>query len=158
MRTLVFLCILGSSLAVGGQSGDATKPASANPPFTLSISSNPTVALGTPVEVRVRLINTSNHEINGSTVSVRGFSPAYLYDVRDRSGNVIQQKQIDPGHQGSAQVITLKPGEGRGETTRIDEVFDLWPGTYSIQLSRPVSYDPGASVVKSNKITITVTP
>jgi hypothetical protein len=110
------------------------------------------------VELRVRLTNTSDHEINGSTVNVNGFSPAYLYDVRDQSGNAIQQKQIDPGHQGSAQVIMLKPGESRAETTRIDEAFDLWPDTYTIQLSRPVSDEPGASVVKSNKITITVTP
>jgi hypothetical protein len=32
------------------------------------------------------------------------------------------------------------------------------PGEYTIQLSRRVSYDPKAAVVKSNKVMVTVTP
>jgi hypothetical protein len=158
MRTFIALLIIAGSTAIGGQSEKAAQPKSVKPLFTLSISSKPVVAMGSPAEVRVRLTNTSTHEMNRSIGNVRGFNPAYVYDVRDQSGNVLEQKQIDPTHQRSAQVITVKPGESRDEDSRISEAYDLLPGTYTIQLSLPVSNDPGADVVKSNKITITVTP
>jgi hypothetical protein len=157
MKTLMLLLIVVSSLATVGQSAKASQSKSVKP-FTLSISSRPTVALGSPVEVTVRLTNMSNHDINGSTGNIRGFSYGYDYDVRDEGSRVVQQKQIDPTHQSSAQIVMLKPGQSRDELTRISEVYDLSPGKYTIQLSMPVSSDPGADVVKSNKITITITP
>jgi hypothetical protein len=156
MKTLMLLLILGSSFATAGplraaQSGSVK-------PFTLSISADPAMALGSPVEVRIRLTNMSTLDMNGSTASIKGFGLTYSYDVRDQSGNKLEQKQIDPTHQASAQVFVLKPGESRGDLTRLNEVYDLSPGKYTIQLSKPVSDEPGAVAVKSNKITVTITP
>ena|SRR5215469_14249027 len=150
--------LISLSTAAAGQSDTLNKATRAKPLFRLSISCAPVVSLGSLVAVRVRLTNTSSREMNGSTGNVKGFSGAYTYDVRDQSGNVLQQKQIDPAHQGSGEVIVLKPGQSREEVTNLSEAYDLWPGKYTIQLSMPSSSDPGAEVVKSNKITVTVTP
>jgi hypothetical protein len=157
MKTLMLLLVAGSTLVTAGQSVRATQSKSAIP-FTLSISSDPIVTLGSPVEVRVRLTNTSTLDINGSTANIKGFGLGYTYEVRDQSGNKLEQKQTDVTHQASAQVFTLKPGESRRDLTRLNEAYDLPPGKYTILLSKPLSDEPGAQVVKSNKIMVTVTP
>ncbi len=157
MKTLMLLLILGSSFVTADPSVSVAQSKSVNP-FTLSISSDPVVTFGSPVEVRVRLTNTSTLDINGSTANIKGFGLVYTYEVRDQSGKKLEQKQIDVTHQASAQVFTLKPGESRGDLTRLNEAYDLSPGKYTIQLSKPLSDEPGAEVVKSNKITVTVTP
>ena len=157
MKMFMLLLIAGSSLVTAGQSVKLA-PTGSVKHFTLSISSDPVVALGSPVEVRVRLTNTSTLNLNGSTANIKGFGLAYTYDVRDQSGNKLEQRQVDPTHQASAQVFVLKPGESRSDLTRLNEAYDLSPGKYTIQLSQPVSDESGAEVTKSNKITITVTP
>lgn len=158
MRTITLLLILGASVAVAGQT---ESPARSNPtkqPFLLTIACKPMVVLGLSVEVRIRLTNRSSHDMNGSTGNVKGFSGAYTYDIRDQSGRAIEQKHIDPNNQSSGEYIVLKPGESRDEITRVSEVYELWPGKYTIQLAMPVAGDPGADLVRSNKISITVTP
>jgi hypothetical protein len=158
MRTLILFLAVGVSLPIAGQSETEAHSKSAKVPFELLISAKPIAALGSPVEVRVRLTNTSTLDINGSTANIKGFGLAYTYEVRDQSGKKLEQKQIDVTHQASAQVFTLKPGESRGDLTRLNEVYDLSPGKYTLQLSKPLSDEPGAQVVKSNKIMVTVTP
>ncbi len=158
MKILIVALIIGSSLIAVSQSERATPSNSIKPPFNLSISSKSPILLGEPVHVWVRLANTSSHEINGSTANIKGFCPQYLYDVRDQTGNKLEQKQVDPTHQASVQIIKLKPGQSRDEATNISETYDLPPGEYTVQLAMPVSYDPGADVVKSNKIMVTITP
>ena len=51
MRTFILFLVVGSSLAVSAQSESAAKSKSINPPFALSISSEPVFTLGSPVEV-----------------------------------------------------------------------------------------------------------
>jgi hypothetical protein len=46
----------------------------------------------------------------------------------------------------------------RGETGISPRYDPSQPGEYVIQLSRPISDDPKNGVVKSDKLTITVTP
>ena len=85
-----------------------------------------------------------------------GFAISYTYDIRDQSGNKIEQKPFEPS--GSGPIFTLKPGQSQSESSTISAYYDLWPGKYTIQISKPVSNVPGADVVKSNKIIVTVTP
>jgi hypothetical protein len=158
MRTFILFLVVGSSLAVSAQSESAAKSKSINPPFALSISSEPVFTLGSPVEVRIRITNTSTHEIHGSAMNVDGFAISYTYDVHDQSGNKLEQKPFDQTRPGGGPIFTLKPGESRGDLTRLNEAYDFSPGKYTIQLSKPLSDEPGADVVKSNKITITITP
>ncbi len=59
---------------------------------------------------------------------------------------------------GSEAGTILKPGGQLTEETTITKLFDLsTPGEYRVELSRPVSGDSKAGIVKSNSITIKVT-
>jgi hypothetical protein len=146
-----------TSIATAGQSGAPSQAIPLRPPFALVITADSVVALGAPFELRVRLTNSSSHEMNGSTGNVNGFNGAYTYDIRDQSGNALRQKAFDPTLQGSGRIIVLKPGQSRDDSTNLSEAYNLRPGKHTIQLSMPVSNDPGAEVVKSNKIIVTVT-
>lgn len=155
MKTLILFLIVGASLPIAGQSEKSSQSNQVKPLFLLSISSEPVFALGSPVEVKIRIRNTSAHEIHGSSMNLDGFAISYNYDVRDQSGNKLEQKPFDQTHPISGPVFMLKPGQSQVESTVISAYYDFWPGRYRIQLSKP---DPGAEVVKSNKISITVTP
>jgi len=53
----------------------------------------------------------------------------------------------------------LQPGESVSYFAPISEWYDLsGPGKYTIQVLQHVSSDPSSAVVKSNKITVTITP
>jgi hypothetical protein len=157
MRVLNLLLIGCTSLALGGQSAGRPKQAG-KPPFVLSITSRRVFTDNTLVEIKARVTNTSSHDINASTGNIKGFAYSYDYDVRDENGIALSLKQIDATHQSSAQIIILKPGQSRDDTTNISEAYDLLPGKYTVQLSMPVPGDATAGVVKSNKITIQVAP
>jgi hypothetical protein len=87
-----------------------------------------------------------------------GFAISYTYDVHDQTGNKLEQKPFDEGQQGGGPVFTVKPGQSQGDSTNMSWYYDFWPGKYTIQLAKAVSGEPGAEVLKSNKISITVTP
>ena len=156
MRILGLLLIGWMSLTLSGQSAGSPKQSS-KPPFTLFISSRRVFTVNTPVEVKVRVINISSHDINASTGNIKGFAYGYTYNVRDANGLALSQKQIDATHQSSAQIVILKPGQSRDEITNMSEAYDLSPGKYTIQLSMPSSSVPGMELVKSNTITIAIT-
>jgi hypothetical protein len=162
--TLTFLLILivYNSPGVCGQANGAKQPKKASAPFSLFISGPASAPAGSPVKVTVRLTNTSNHQINGSIeYDVSGVDYGYLYEVRDGKGDLIEQKKHDWSRSGqnSVEVIMLKPGESRDNVTLVSAAYDLSkPGKYTIQISMPVSNDPGAALVKSNAITVTVEP
>lgn len=124
----------------------------------LSITSRGSFTFGAPIEIKVRLVNITHHEVNGTMGHIKGFCDAFSYEIHDQSGSLLKAKQIDPTHQGSAEFVMLKPGESREYSTNISEAYDLWPGTYSIQMSLPLPDDGGTRTVKSNVIKITVTP
>jgi len=100
MRILSLLLIGGISLALSGQSAGPKKQSS-KPPFTLFISSRHLFAANTPVEIKVRVTNTSSQDISASTGSIKGFAYGYDYDVRDENGVPLTQKQIDATQQSS---------------------------------------------------------
>jgi len=157
VRILCLLLMGATPLALSGQSAASTKRPT-KPPFTLFISARRVFRANTPVEVKVSVTNTSTHDINASTGNIKGFAYGYDYDVRNENGLVVSQKQIDATHQSSAQIIMLKPGQSRDEITNISEGYDLSPGKYTIQVSMPSAGTSGANFIKSNAITIAITP
>jgi hypothetical protein len=89
----------------------------------------------------------------------------YDEEVRDSKGNLAKSKSPprlgadDPVVANSLRIKVLKPGESSGSITGVGPDFDIsQPGEYVIQLSKRISENPRDGVVKSNKITITVTP
>jgi len=162
-QALAAVCIAAASQS------DAAKQV--KPPFSITISTEtPTIKAGTDLSIKVRITNTSNHDINASSVYGEGVDGgvdgAYFEEVRDSKGNLAKRKQppkseaqSDYPVNFSARPYTLKPGESTGSVTGVEHQYDIsQPGQYVIQLSRPISENPKDGVVKSNKITITVTP
>jgi len=151
------LTLLIAAIATGACLGQ-TSPETKSPalPFTLTISGPAEVKTGSGVEVRVKITNTSTREIDAGTFYVDGVDTGYTYDVRDSAGNPAQKKSIVMS--GSIRLAKLKPGGSVEKGTLVSRIFDMTrPGQYEIQLSRAVG-GPKDAVVKSNKITVTITP
>jgi hypothetical protein len=107
----------------------------------------------------IRITNTSTSEMHASATHVHGgFAISYTYDICDQSGHKLEQKPFEETLSGSGPTFTLKLGQSRSESTIISAYYDLRPGKYTIQISKPVSNAPRAQVVKSNKTSVTVKP
>jgi hypothetical protein len=132
---------------------------SSRQPFSITISGPLTeVKTGTDVEIKIRLTNTSGHEINLPTFHSGAMNISYSYDVRDSSGTLVEKKNKGRSV-GSATQRTVGPGETVEEETIINRVFDMSrPAQYEIQVYRTISGDPKDGVVKSNIITVKVAP
>jgi hypothetical protein len=146
-------------------------------PFTLTISVNPsnpsqedmrdkTISIaGTGVTVRIRKTNITDHAIPKPGPDNGPFG--CVLDVRDRNGNPAPPHKRTGGSivtggpepiAGSNEMV-LQPGASRVDYAPLSEWYNLSkPGTYTIQVSQHVSNDPNSALVKSNKITVKVTP
>ncbi len=159
---LALLLFAGTPFVAAAQSQPATQ---SKPPVSIVISTGtPIVKAGAPVTVKIRLTNTSDHDISLSQMYSRsssfdrGVDISYEQDIRDSKSNLVKrggQSQPEPPINGFSVLHTLKPGESMDSLTTVSGRYDVsHPGTYAIQLSRTVS----GSVVKSNAMTVTVTP
>jgi hypothetical protein len=125
-----------------------------------------TVKAGSDVFIKVHLTNTSKHKLalGYDKDSRTNVDFSHQYEVRDSHGSLAQKRTIahpeigSTGHGWPARI--LKPRESMDITgDDISRLYDLsQPGAYTVQLSRTVSDDPKDGVVKSNAITVKVTP
>ena len=160
MRKLSTWLVLGTFIFALGLGG-VDAQSSGLQPFTIEISAvSPSVKAGQAVDIKLRLTNTSSHEIDASSVWERwGTDMAYEYDVRDASGKLHKRKSHDGPIMASSRKHILKPGESIEETNQLSEAYDMsQPGQYVVQYSRRISQRVKDGIVKSNKITITVNP
>jgi len=164
-------------------STSAAQQAAATPPFTLELRVPSVIPplypakRGTPVTLQVVTKNVSTHDIIlrrqeherdsglfGSTLRV---------DVEDAGGNGppdaelgrsinhLKEASPDPASQAAARaagtLVSLKPGEDWRTTIWVSDLYDLSePGEYTVQVRR---WDHETKTwVKSNTITVTVTP
>jgi uncharacterized protein (DUF2141 family) len=146
-----------------GVTGIAYSQASQQP-FTITISaSQQTFQADKQIRIHVVLTNVSDHTI----VIAKSFAPNdaeeyYAIQVYDNNGNDAHKTEFARSGKkhvtaGSVIIIDLEPGQKVEEDGYLNGIYDLPPGEYKVQLSRPVSYDPKAEIVTSNKITIIVT-
>lgn len=161
MRIVILLLLFSGNLTAGGPA-QSSAGKQAQTPFSITVSVPKTeIKAGSSVELMVLLKNTSDYDINTSSTYYTGVDNGYQYDVRTERGAVVRPKKqrIKGPLLLSGRMSTLKPGESHESTTMISDEFDMTkPGKYVIQLSRPISGNPHDGVVKSNKITVTVTP
>ena len=136
----------------------------AKPPFAIVISAeNTTVRIGSPVTIMLQLTNNSNHDMNPGwwgQDNLGVMDQTDRFDVRDGRGDALLKKKRDPGFpiMGNGPTTMMTPGQTRSYAQDFNRWYDLsQPGEYSIQASRPFSENGKKGVVKSNKITITVT-
>jgi hypothetical protein len=114
--------------------------------------------------LRIRKTSIANHPIPRLAPENGAFG--CKWDVRDSKGNPAPpHKTSDEWVHGGGPGLTNGPGDTQlqaSESTTcyapVSSWFDLAPGTYTIQISQHVSMDPNSPVVKSNKLTVTITP
>lgn len=162
---------------VMGQAYPSAQTKKTNRPFTLAISVNPsnpsqddtsdkTVSISNAgVTIRIRKTNVSDSEIPKPGPDPGPFG--CTFDVRDSKGNPPPPHKANSHNlQGSGPVplagtkdTVLQPGESAIYFAPLSEWKDLSkPGTYTIQVSQHVSSDANSEVVKSNNVTVTITP
>jgi hypothetical protein len=153
------------------------QPSVASPAFSLTIWTSRRVVSFRPREVWCEVItkNISDHKIFLHTEMTEQdeLGPVYKVDVRDRNGALAPEGEsgrlakIDdqappslppasPPRQGG-QSLRLLPGEDWSDMIQLKDLYDIKiPGQYTIQVRR--WDDETKTWVKSNKLTVTVTP
>ena len=150
-------------------SGGATQ--SAKPDISVTISAMQTVVKAdSEVKVGIILTNISNHEVSLAKDNAQNLGEAHnKIEVRDEKGNLAPEAKyvgILDGKApndvifmplGSSAPHSLKPGETLKDAIIASKLFDLSkPGKYTIQVQR--TDEATKTVVRSNTITLTVTP
>jgi hypothetical protein len=134
-------------------------------PFSLQIAAQQDqLKVGEDIMLDVTIINTSDRLI---TLADTNRACDYVWDVRDESDKGVPDtplmRQKGCPSTGSAltgrnMVIMLKPTESYKLELSVRELKTIsQPGKYTIQLSRALSQNDKETVVKSNKVTISVT-
>jgi hypothetical protein len=136
----------------------------ARPPFTIIISAEkPSMKVGSDLMIRIHLTNVSDHDLDVSANinDIAGTDPNYVYEVRDSGGNLVPARvyahpELATGH---AVFGTVKPGESTTIVQDLNRVVDIRrAGKYTVQVSRPIPGRTSESLVRSNKITVTLGP
>jgi hypothetical protein len=148
----VWVCCATAVTASFGQTSHA--------PLSLSISAPAsTVKAGSDVRVDITATNISDHDLDfGTEVGKAQAEKDFDIDVRDSAGKepteteyglLLHGKSKGPfGRGGSFKTMRLKPGQNYQDYSILNRVYDLTPGTYTIQASRRDSENKAG--VKSN--------
>jgi len=155
--------------------GQSSRPSQGSPP-PLSLTLSPSVdkiRAGSSVDVTVTLRNISDHAVSvwRENAEDQG-GHVYRVDVKDERGSPAPDTKVGRGFKGlddpqlessdtplvsSGGWQLLKPGESQVDKVNVSRLYDLSrPGRYSIFLRR--FDEQSKSFIKSNKITVTVTP
>jgi hypothetical protein len=157
---VVFMVLLLASSALPAVTQDA-----ASKPSTIVISTEkPTVKAGSAVWIKVQLTNNSSEDLDlsGSVSDLTGLDSNLKFEVRDDLGKsapkrVYKHPELAGGTANLDRI--LKPGQSDTEEQNISRLHDMTqPGKYVIRVSRRLSNNPNDGVVKSNTVTVTVTP
>ena len=140
--------LLSSALPISAHAAD-------EPPLTLTISRPDKVIMGNPIVIHSVVKNVSDRTI----AFAFGWGPATVL-ILDESGREMSADWSGRGGSSSLMAIKveIKPGATSGDSpARIDSLYNLFPGKYSVQFGYHVDpNDPESPIVKSNAITITV--
>jgi hypothetical protein len=154
------------------------------PPVTITVSAPQTGKLGSKIQLDIVLTNVSNHIVGGYFEDLSHGELNFDFDVRDSQGQTVPEtcymKAVEGAPRGSCPDYILrthkgfsedsiKPGETVTASADLSQLYDLQPGTYTVQLSwfekrtryrDPLKSRPPAGVItaKSNIATVTVTP
>jgi hypothetical protein len=119
---------------------------------------NPTVKGGSPLLVNVKITNDSPQELN-----LGNMDPDTRLDRNSSFAIYSDQGQLQPKAKSNVvpleTKVEIKPGESYAQQEDLSRWYDLnQPGRYVVQLMRPVSENPADGTIRSNRISITVTP
>jgi len=152
--------LIALALILLGNSAFAQREKQSQPniqsPFSLTIAGPAECKSGEEIEISFRVTNTSDHDIDMSTVYRGGVDLGFRYEVHNSKGQLLEAAKV-PRLAISPIQYTLAPGRTMEGGTTISRLFTMTkPGRYEIRMSRVTSGDVKAPVVMSNKLTINV--
>jgi len=140
------------------------------PPLSLKIEiDHSLVKIGADIPVTVLLKNNTDHAIPGSEVSMEGYGGfQYKVNVERDDHTAVARKYAEkfrrheigprPGT-GSVIFIHIQPGETDKDIVYVSNRYEFDnPGKYLVQVEYDLPENLGGGVIKSNTITVTVTP
>jgi len=140
-------------------------------PMSLSIEiDKSSVKLGDEIPIKILLKNNTDQSIRLSKTRTSGDgSFEYKVDVGREDHGVVAKKYVEKLRRkevqpdippvGSVQFFTIQPGETDKDGVNISNRYEFdKPGKYSVQIERALPESLGGGVIKSNTITVTVTP
>ena len=140
-------------------------------PMSLSIEiDKSSVKLGDEIPIKILLKNNTDQSIRLSKTRTSGDgSFEYKVDVGREDHAVVAKKYVEKLRRkevqpdippvGSVQFFTIQPGETDKDGVNISNRYEFdKPGKYLVQIERDLPEDLGGGVIKSNIITVTVTP
>jgi hypothetical protein len=177
MKAALMVFVLFTSVISAGGQAQVVQPAPAEPKFSLTIkTAQGTVKVGSDVVVEAEMKNISAEDIFYSVLTGRGPGPVpsgFTWEILNSEGKPVplteyglKINQLEPpqGEVGSGGYVPaagktvfglLGPGKAIVEHRALSKEYDLGkPGKYSIQALR----SDGKTDVKSNTITVTITP
>lgn len=157
---------------------------SAKPPVSITIDATQTVKAGSKIPVDVTMTNISHHVVHGHFEDLAHGELNFDFDVHDSQGQPVPEtcymKGVEGADRGSCPEFIfrthkgyaddlIKPGQTITASANLSELYDLQPGTYTVQVSwfegrtryrNPQQPRPpnGTPVAQSNIVSITVTP
>lgn len=134
-------------------------------PFSLAIEATQQRSqLGSPVEVKLTLANTSRTQISLLDTN-RGCD--FQLEVRDSHGQLAPETKAKRDLKcGAGFIVTvgrrilraLKPGDSYEDVMFVNQFYELSrPDDYYIQVTRKIPKELGQGTVKSNLVVVTVT-
>ena len=135
-----------------------------NPPFEIVITAeSPMFVAESEVWIKVSLTNTSYQDLDdsGSHFSGIDWDPNFRFEVRDERGKIGSKKNVPHPELRTGNPVnrSISSGQTFTQEQRVSALYDMRkPGKYTIQVSRRASDNPNDGEIKSNIVTITVTP
>lgn len=159
-----------ASLVPGNSAAQVAQPATAKPKISIAIkTAQNAVKVASDVDVEVEMKNISQEGVGFILTGTMSFSStSFRWDIRDIASKPVPMTEYglkancldSPGGvpricSGSSFGDTLDPGKAFRQKLTLSKEYDLSkPGKYTIQAFR----SDGKTDVKSNVITLTVTP
>lgn len=126
--------------------------------------------LGDDIDITILLKNNTDQSVDLSKIMRAGDgSFEYQVNVERDDHSEVAKKFAEKLHRhevhpeipppGSVVFFTIEPGKTNKDSVTITNRYEIdKPGKYLVQLERALPEDIGGGVIKSNTITITVTP
>ena len=140
-------------------------------PISLSIEiDKSSVKLGDEIPIKILLKNNTDQSIRLSKARTSGDgSFEYKVDVGREDNAFVAKKYVEKLRRGevqptippvgSVQFFTIEAGKTDKDSINISNRYEFdKPGKYLVQIERALPDDLGGGVIKSNTITVTVTP
>jgi len=167
MRTTTIGVIIIGLYLFGISASSQTKP-----PISLSVEiKNPSVKIGNNIQITALLTNNTDQVFIGARLKEAGDPNfQYMVDVEREDHAAVVKKYAEKVRRheikndpndflGSFVPLELQPGETGQDIVYLSNRYEFdKPGKYFVQVEYELPESLGGGVIKSNTITITVTP